>query len=107
MNRELRKQRFIDYIVANPFATYADIERDLHMGDAKIGELFRDKEVQAEIRGLNRLKFEGMETQAIEKLKEKLDANDWKAIQYILDYCGFKATEKMVVSETKVEVNVD
>ena len=51
-------------------------------------------------------RFRSMEALAIKKLKEEIDSNNFKAIQYLLDGLGYKAKEQQEIQmEAKIEVD--
>lgn len=53
-------------------------------------------------------KFKSLEDLAIEKLRENIEKRNQKAIEYALDYLGYKATQKVEADvNTDIVINVE
>lgn len=52
-------------------------------------------------------RFMDLEKLAIQKLKENTTKGNQKAIEYLLDYCGYKATDKLEVKDTTINVDIE
>ena len=52
-------------------------------------------------------RFLSLEKLAIAKLKENAMKCNQKAIEYLLDYCGYKATDKLEVKDTTINVDIE
>lgn len=61
-------------------------------------------EFQQYLDELCKKKFKSMESLALKKLKEEVEDNNFKAIQYVLDGLGYKAKEEQEVS---MDVNIE
>jgi hypothetical protein len=65
-------------------------------------------EFQEYIHELSIEKFRDMESLAIEKLKENVNNNNQKAIEYALDYLGYKASQKVEADlHTDIVINIE
>lgn len=51
-------------------------------------------------------RFLDLEKLAIQKLKENAMKNNQKAIEYLLDYIGYKATDKVDITSGDIVVNI-
>ena len=47
-----------------------------------------------------------LEKLAIQKLKENATKGNMRAIEYLLDYIGYKATEKIDVTSGDITINI-
>lgn len=61
-------------------------------------------EFQQYLDELCKKKFKAMESLALKKLKEEVEGNNFKAIQYVLDGLGYKATE---VQDVTMDVSLE
>ncbi len=52
-------------------------------------------------------RFLDLEKLAIKKLKENANKNNQRAIEYLLDYIGYKATEKVEVKDTTIRIDIE
>ena len=69
--------------------------------------LYKNKpEFQQFLDELCKKKFKSMESLALKKLREEVDSNNFKAIQYVLDSLGYKAKEEQEVS-MDVSIEID
>ena len=58
------------------------------------------------IHDLCRKKFASMERLALKELKEQVENGNWKAIEYVLNGVGYKATEKLEVTDTTTKITI-
>ena len=52
-------------------------------------------------------RFLDLEKLAIEKLKENASKGNQKAIEYLLNYIGYKPTEKVEISDTTINIEIE
>ena len=90
---DMTNEQYADEVGINPCTVYAwkktkDFQDYLH-------ECCKDE-------------FKGLEQLAIRKLKENCKKGNQKSIEYILDYLGYKATEKIEADlNTDITINIE
>ena len=93
-----KQMAFAEYLCANPHIGVEQAAADCGIG-TKTGYVYRhNPEFQAFLEKLCREKFKALEALAIEKLKENVEDNQEKAIEYVLNGLGYKPEEKQEVS---------
>ena len=56
---------------------------------------------------LCRHKFKDLEALAMDQLKKRLVKGDMRAITYVLDGAGYKASEKVEISERSINITIE
>lgn len=51
-------------------------------------------------------RFKKLEALAIEKLTENIESNNQKAIEYALNYLGYKPVEKIEATTTSISITI-
>ena len=88
---ELSNEEYAARIGINPKTLYA----------WKKNEEFNDY-----IHDLCRKKFASLERLALKQLKHQIQKGNWKAIEYVLDGVGYKAIDKVEVSDTTTKITI-
>ena len=101
-----KMMRAAEIAVANPEKPVSEIAQELGVDTSTLWRWTKDdknKEYQHE---LCVERFKDLEKLAIKKLKENAMNNQQKAIEYILDYVGYKPKEQQEVQmDAKIEVD--
>lgn len=87
-------------MAAEPELTNEKYAERIGINPATIYKWKKDKEFMDYVHSLCNERFKDTERLAISKLKEQVKKGNWKAIQYVLDSCGYKA-------ETKIDAKID
>lgn len=99
------KQRLLaELMVAKPELTNEEYAKEIGIDPKTLYNWKKISEFQDYLNELCKNKFKGLQTLAIEKLQENIAAKNQKAIEYALDYLGYKATTKV---EADVSGNMD
>ena len=99
------KQKLLaELMVAKPELTNEEYAKEIGIDPKTLYVWKKKSEFQDYINELCKNKFSDLQTLAIEKLKENVAAKNQKAIEYALDYLGYKATTKV---EADVSGNMD
>lgn len=103
-----RMNRALEAWANNPLASYEEIARIAGISDKTFWRYRQNPEFMDRYHKICQARFNSMEGQAIEKLKECLDAGLWNAVKYVLDSQGYKPTEKKDVSlNGGLDISVD
>ncbi len=88
---ELTNEQYADEIGINPCTVYA---------------WKKTNEFQEYLHECCQEEFKSLEKLALRKLKENCNKNNQKAIEYVLDYLGYKAAEK-VEADLNASIEID
>ena len=95
------KQKLLaELMVAKPELTNEEYAKEIGIGERTLYDWKKSQDFADYLNELCRNKFADLQTLAIAKLKENVIAKNQKAIEYALDYLGYKAT-------TKVEADIN
>ena len=94
-----KMKRCAEILVAEPETSIGDIAQQLEVDPSTIWRWRKREDYKAYEHELCHERFMDMEKLAIQKLKENAKKGNQKAIEYLLDYIGYKSTEKV---ETKI-----
>ena len=103
---EDRKRKAIEAWVSNPLATYEEVAQKAGISDRTFYRYRQDEEFMNEYHKACQKCFSQLEAKAIEKLKAALDDSEWFAVKYILDGCGYAATNKVEINNNKIKVSI-
>jgi DNA-binding XRE family transcriptional regulator len=92
LNPDLSNEQYAEHIGINPKTLYA----------WKKNEEFCDY-----IHQLCREKFKNMEKLALNKLQKEVEKGNMKAVLYVLDGVGYKATEQVEVTEKTINIHIE
>ena len=100
------KQRALaELMVSNPELTNLQYAEEAGIDVKTVYKWKKEQEFQDYVHELCLAKFEGLEKLAIQKLKENMAKGNQKAIEYALDYLGYKATQK-VEADVNTDINI-
>jgi transposase-like protein len=101
-----KMMRAAEILVAEPEKPLGDIAKELGVNDSTLWRWRRMDEFKEYEHELCMERFKDLEKLAIYKLKENARNNNQKAIEYILDYVGYKAEDKSSVQmDAKIEID--
>ena len=100
------KQRLLaELMVSNPKMTNLQYAEEVDIDPKTVYKWKKEQEFQDYLHELYIEKFRSLEDLAITKLQENIEKNHQKAIEYALDYLGYKATQK-VEAEVNTDINI-
>lgn len=95
-----------ELMVTNPEMTYEEVSQKLGISFMTLYRWRKLPEFQDFSHELCMERFKELEKIAVQKLLENVKKNNQKAIEYALDYMGYKATEK-VEADLNATVEID
>lgn len=96
-----------EYMVANPEIGYDEVAAQLGINPATLWRWRKLSEFQDYMHELCMERFKDLEKLALRKLQENIMKNNQKAVQYALDYCGFKAPETVEVKDKTIKIEIE
>lgn len=100
------KQRALaELMVSNPGFTNLQYAEEAGIDVKTVYKWKKEQEFQDYVHELCIERFRSLEDLAIAKLQENIEKNHQKAIEYALDYLGYKATQK-VEAEVNTDINI-
>lgn len=96
-----------EIFVNNPELTCREVGAMLGVHESTISRWVKREDYKEYEHSLCHERFLSLEKLAIAKLKENTKKCNQKAIEYLLDYCGYKATDKLEVKDTTINVDVE
>ena len=96
-----------EYMVANPEMSYEEVSQALNISSMTLYRWRKMPEFQDFSHELCMQKFKELEKLDVQKLLENVKKNNQKAIQYALDYVGFKAPEEVVVKDKTIKIEIE
>lgn len=66
----------------------------------------KNEEFQEYVHSLCKERFKDMEKLAIEKLREHVKNNNWKATEYVLNGLGYKPKEEIGITTKDINLNI-
>lgn len=101
-----RQKALAQLMVAEPQLTKAQLAERIGCAESSIYNWQQLSEFREYEHELCEKKFRSLEKIAIQKLMENITNGNQKAIQYALDYVGYKATEQQEIQmDAKIEVD--
>lgn len=101
------KQRLLaELMVLKPELTNLQYAEEAGIDPKTVYKWKKQQEFKDYVHELCLEKFHSLEQLAIEKLKENMAKGNQKAIEYALDYIGYKATQK-VEAELNTDININ
>lgn len=101
-----KQKRAAEILVAEPERQLGDIAQELGVAESTFWRWRQTEEFKEYEHELCMERFRDLEKIAIQKLKENAKNNNQKAIEYILDYIGYKASEKLDVRSGDITINI-
>lgn len=96
-----------EYMVANPEMTYEEVSQKLGVSSMTLWRWRQKPEFQEFSHELCVHKFKEIEKLAVQKLLENVNKNNQKAIEYALDYVGFKSKEQVEITDNCINIHID
>ena len=104
MSLKPKQKLLAELMVARPELTNEEKAKEIGIDPKTLYKWKKEVEFQDYLHELGKAKFADMEGLALAKLQENIAAKNQKAIEYALDYLGYKATTKV---EADVNGNMD
>ena len=101
-----KEKQLAELMCCEPHLRNIDYAERCKISEKSVYVYKRNPEFQEYLSELCKERFRAMEALAIKKLKEEVESNNFKAIQYLLDGLGYKAKEQQEIQmEAKIEVD--
>ena len=98
----------IDLMVFEPQMSYAQIAEAVGVNKKTFWQWRQNSEFMEHYHKICESNFRKLESLAIAKLEENTRKGNQKAIEYILDYVGYKAVQKVEADlNTDIVINID
>lgn len=101
-----RQKALAQLMVAEPQLTKAQLAERIGCAESSIYNWQQLAEFREYEHELCEKKFRSLEKIAIQKLMENITNGNQKAIQYALDYIGYKATQELDVNSNTISINI-
>ena len=96
-----------ELMVAKPELSYEEVASEIGVSDVTLWRWRQKAEWRDYEHELCHQRFMDLERLAVRKLKENVSKNNQKAIEYALDYAGYKAATKLEAEvSTDIEINI-
>lgn len=107
-NRAILMEKVLELVRQNPKASFAELSKAVGFKSNRIWEWNKTNLDGFADRYKEALKeaFEGLEGAAIVALSDLIEQNNFQAVKYTLDYCGFKPIEKAEIKNERTIINV-
>lgn len=96
-----------EFMVANPEIGYDEVAEKLGVNPATLWRWRKLPEFQDYSHELCMERFKDLEKLAIRKLQENITKNNQKAIQYALDYVGFKSADTVEIKDKTIKIEIE
>lgn len=100
-----KQKALAELMILKPELTNVEYAKEVRIDPKTLYKWKKTEEFQAYIGELCQDKFKDLEKLAIEKLRDNIGKGNQKAIEYALDYLGYKATQK-VEAELTNDINI-
>lgn len=101
-----KMRRCAEILVAEPETSISEIAQKLEVDPSTIWRWRKRDDYKAYEHELCHERFMDLEKLAIKKLKENAMNNNQRALEYLLDYIGYKPTDKQSVQmDAKIEID--
>lgn len=95
-----------EILVNNPEKSIEDVANEIGVHRATLWKWRQRDDYKEYEHQLCHARFLDLEKLAIQKLKENATKGNQKAIEYLLDYIGYKASEKIDVRSGDININI-
>ena len=102
----VKQKALAELMILKPELTNVEYAKEVVIDPKTLYKWKKMDEFQAYISELCQDKFKELEKLAIEKLRDNITKGNQKAIEYALDYLGYKATQK-VEAELTNDININ
>lgn len=106
MDLTAKQRALAELLVLQPKTTNEEIAKQIKIDIKTLYKWKKTDEFQEYMSECYKKRFRDLEGLAIEKLKENIDNNCQKAIEYTLNYLGYKPVEKQEV-EMAATIEID
>lgn len=96
-----------ELIVTNPELTLAEVADQLKVSEVTLWRWRNKEEFKEYEHELCVARFKELEKLAVQKLKENVIKNNQRAIEYVLDFTGYKAGESVNIKSDRITVTID
>lgn len=100
-----KQKALAELMVLNPGFTNVQYAEEIDIDPKTLYKWKKTDEFQEYMHQCCQEKFRDLEQLALTKLQENIEKNHQKAIEYALDYLGYKATQK-VEAEVNTDINI-
>lgn len=100
-------KRCAEILVAEPETQINDIAKELGVDPSTVWRWRQREDYKAYEHELCHARFMDLEKLAIQKLKENASNNNQKAIEYLLNYIGYKPKEQIEISDTTINIEIE
>ena len=108
MGLSARQKELADLMVLEPHLTNVEYANRIGIDPKTLYKWKKTEEFQEYLHSCCQLKFRSLEKLAISKLRENIMDGNQKAIEYVLDYAGYKPAQKAEVDlHSDIEIVVD
>lgn len=101
-----KMMRAAEIAVANPEKPVSEIAQELGVDTSTLWRWTKDDKYKEYQHELCVERFKDLEKLAIKKLKENAMNNQQKAIEYILDYVGYKPKDEIDISSGDINITI-
>lgn len=101
-----KMKRCAEILVAEPEKPLGDVAKELDVDPSTLWRWRKRQDYKDYEHALCHERFMDLEKLAIQKLKENAKNNNQKAIEYLLDYIGYKATEQVDIKSGEININI-
>ena len=101
-----KQKALAELMILKPELTNVEYAKEVVIDPKTLYKWKKMDEFQAYMSELCKDKFKELEKLAIEKLRDNIGKGNQKAIEYALDYLGYKATQK-VEAELTNDININ
>lgn len=105
MALKIKQKALAELMILKPELTNVEYAKEVGIDPNTLYKWKKTDEFQAYMSELCKDKFKDLEKLAIEKLRDNIGKGNQKAIEYTLDYLGYKATQK-VEAELTNDINI-
>lgn len=103
-----KQKALAELMVFKPELTNVEYAKEVRIDPKTLYKWKKTEEFQAYIGELCKDKFKELEKLAIEKLRDNISKGNQKAIEYTLDYLGYKASTKVEAElSNDITINIE
>ena len=102
-----KMKRCAEILVAEPEKPLGDIADELNVAYSTLWRWRQRDDYKEYEHKLCHERFMDLEKLAIQKLKENAQKNNQRAIEYLLDYVGYKSPETVEIKDKIIKIEVE
>jgi uncharacterized protein YjcR len=109
MAKELtnKQKAAAEFMVANPEMGYDEVAEKLGVNPATLWRWRKREDFKEYSHSLCMERFRDLEKLAIRKLQENIMKNNQKAVEYALDYVGFKSPDTVEIKDKVIKIEIE